>query len=147
MDTSGTCLRIYMLDFSKDFDRIDFNILMQKLINMRVHPFLINWIANFLTDRSQRTRIGSNFSSWRTTNGRVPEWTKLGPLLFLIMVNDLNISDDTVKFVDDTTIWEPSGHTTLFQRWILVEKRLRRRQPYINVALMSFYKRWFNISK
>jgi hypothetical protein len=95
-----------MLDFSKAFDRIDFNILMQKLINMRVHPSLINWIANFLTDRSQRTKIGSNFSSGRTTNGGVPQGTKLGPLLFLIIVNDLNVSDDTVKFVDDTTLWE-----------------------------------------
>jgi hypothetical protein len=95
-----------MLDFSKAFDRIDFNILKQILINMRVHPILINWIANFLTDRSQRTRIGSNFSSWRTTNGVVPQDTKLDPLLFLIMVNDLNVSDDTVKFVDDTTILE-----------------------------------------
>ena len=106
MDIPGACLRICMLDFSKAFDRIDFNILMQKLINMRVHPILINWIANFLTDRSQRTRIGSNFSSLRTTNGGVPQGTKLGPLLLLIMVNDLNVSDDTVKFVDDTTIWE-----------------------------------------
>jgi hypothetical protein len=42
----------------------------------------------------------------RTTNGGVPQGTKLGPLLLLIMVNDLNVSDDTVKFVDDTTIWE-----------------------------------------
>ena len=106
MDTPGACLRICMLDFSEAFDRIDFNILMQNLINMRVHPILINWIANFLTDRSQRTRIGSNVSSWRTTNGGVPQGPELGPLLFLIMVNDLNVSDDTVKFVDDTTIWE-----------------------------------------
>ena len=106
MDTPGTCLRICTLDFSKAFDRIDFNILLQKLINMGIHPVLTNWIANFLTDRGQRTRIGPNYSCWRTINGGVPQGTKLGPLLFLIMVNDLKVSDDSVKFVDDTTLWE-----------------------------------------
>ena len=107
MDTPGTCLRICTLDFSKAFDRIDFNIFnIQKLINMGIHPVLTNWIANFLTDRRQRTRIGPNYSCWRTINGGVPQGTKLGPLLFLIMVNDLKVSDDSVKFVDDTTLWE-----------------------------------------
>ena len=106
MDTPGTCLRICTLDFSKAFDGIDFNILLQKLINIGIHPVLINWIANFLTDRRQRTRIGPNYSCWRPINGGVPQGTKLGPLLFLIMVNDLKVSVDSVKFVDDTTLWE-----------------------------------------
>ena len=106
MDTPGTLLRICMLDFSKAFDRIDFNILSEKLHRMGVHPVLINWIANFLTDRKQRTRIENHYSSWKTINAGVPQGTKLGPLLFLIMVNDLSVSPDTVKFVDDTTIWE-----------------------------------------
>ena len=106
MDTPGTLLRICMLDFSKAFDRTDFNILSEKLHRMGVHPVLINWIANFLTDRKQRTRIENHYSSWKTINAGVPQGTKLGPLLFLIMVNDLSVSPDTVKFVDDTTIWE-----------------------------------------
>ncbi len=45
-------------------------------------------------------------SNWETINAGVPQGTKLGPLLFLIMANDMRVSDDTVKFVDDTTIWE-----------------------------------------
>jgi hypothetical protein len=72
---------------------------------MGIHPVLINWIANFLTDRRQRTRIGPNYSCWRSINGGVQQGTKLGPLLFLLMVNDLKVSDDSVKFVDDTTLW------------------------------------------
>ena len=42
MDTPGTLLRICMLDFSKAFDRVNFDILSEKLHRMRVHPFLIN---------------------------------------------------------------------------------------------------------
>ncbi len=51
-------------------------------------------------------RIGLNYSCWRSINGGVPQGTKLGPLLFLIIVNDLKVSDDSVKFVDDTALWE-----------------------------------------
>ena len=67
---------------------------------------LLNWIANFLTDRQQRTRVGQFFSEWKFLNAGVPQGTKLGPLLFLIMINDLAVADGTVKFVDDTSLWE-----------------------------------------
>ena len=46
MDSPGALLRICMLDFFKAFDRIDFNILLEKLYGMGIHPVLINWIAN-----------------------------------------------------------------------------------------------------
>ena len=110
MDTPGTLLRICMPDFSKAFDRIDFNILSENFHRMGVHPVLINWIANFLTDRKQRIRIENHYSSWKTINAGVPQGTKLGPLLFLIMVNDLSISPDTVKFADDIL---PSGRLSV----------------------------------
>ena len=73
---------------------------------MKIHPVLLNWIANFLTNRQQRTRVGQLFSEWKYTNAGVPQGTKLGPLLFLIMINDLVASDETVKFVDHTSLFE-----------------------------------------
>ena len=73
---------------------------------MEIHPVLHNWIANFLTDRQQRTRVGQFFSEWKFLNAGVPQGTKLGQVLFLIMINDLAVADETVKFVDDTSLWE-----------------------------------------
>ena len=105
-DNIESTLRICLLDFSKAFDRIDHNVLLRKLQQMTVHPILINWIADFLSDRLQRTKIGDEYSAWNYIRAGVPQGTKLGPLLFLIMVNDLRPSNDLVKFVDDSTMWE-----------------------------------------
>ena len=103
-DKAGSALRICLLDFSKAFDRIDHNILLSKLKRMEVHPVLLNWVANFLTDRLQRTRVGPYFSDWKNINAGVSQGTKLGPFLFLIMVNA--VSDNAVKYVNDTSLWE-----------------------------------------
>ena len=96
-DKAGFALRTCLLDFSKAFDRIDHNILLRKLKRMEVHPVLLNWVANFLTDRLQRTRVGPYFSDWKNTNAGVPQGTKLGPLYliwsttyqFLIMLSSM----------------------------------------------------------
>ena len=76
---------------------------------------LLNWIANFLSDRQQRARVGQYFSEWKSINAGVPQGTKFGPLLLLIMINDLAVSDETVKFVDDTSLWEIISNNSLSQ--------------------------------
>ena len=105
-DDLGSSLRICLLNVSKAFDRIDHNVLLRKLQLMAVQPFLINWIADFLSNRIQRTKIGQDYSAWKYIQAGIPQGTKLGPLHFLIMVNDLKPGTDLVKFVDCSTTWE-----------------------------------------
>ncbi len=73
---------------------------------MGVPNLLTNWVSVFLKNRQQRVKIGSITSPWLTVNGGVPQGTKLGPLLFLVMINDLQPASPTVKFMDDTSTYE-----------------------------------------
>ena len=69
-----------MIDFSKAFDRIDHNVLIDKLRLLNVPPVLLNWCASFLRQRQQRVKLQNCTSNWRTMNAGVPQGTKLGPL-------------------------------------------------------------------
>ncbi len=71
-----------------------------------VPPVLLRWVHAFLLNRKQRVRIGQETSDWGKTNGGVPQGTKLGPLLFITMINDMELSLPTVKYVDDSSAYE-----------------------------------------
>ncbi|CAB4016967.1 RNA-directed DNA polymerase from transposon BS [Paramuricea clavata] len=81
-------------------------------------PFKLffNRIYDFLTDREQCVKFDDYYSSWKKTNGGLPQVTKLGPLLFAILVNQLlNNWHGCIKFVDDSTAFEiiPRGSPSL----------------------------------
>ena len=105
LDTDGCSLRIVLLDFSQAFDRINLNVLITKLIDMGLRRSLIPWLCDFLSNRRQRVKLGESISEWAQVNAGVAQGTKLGPILFLVMVNDLKtLQSDRWKYVDDLTI-------------------------------------------
>jgi hypothetical protein len=99
-------VRILFIDYRKAFDRIDHKILMSKLSNLDIPNFLLRWLASFLTERPQRIKIGNTFSTWSHTKAGVPQGTLLGPVSFILHINDLKTCTNTVKYVDDTSLWE-----------------------------------------
>ena len=118
-DKPGNLIRSCMIDYSKAFDRIDHNILLTKLSNFDVPPTLINWGANFLQDRQFCVKLGEIRSNWKQVNAGVPQGTIVGPLFFLVMINDLTITHHLYKYVDDCSTYEvvsrPAYNSTLQQ--------------------------------
>lgn len=80
---------------------------MSKVASFNLHPCLVRWIAVFLEGRTQLVSIETSISTPLCLNGGIPQGTKLGPLLFAIMVDDLMLSwCPRAKFVDDLTLLE-----------------------------------------
>jgi len=72
---------------------------------------LLRWVENFLIGRQLRVKIGQDFSDWLEIWGTVPQGTLLGVLCFVCMINDLSTGCETIKYVDDTTLYNVSSQT------------------------------------
>lgn len=95
------------VDFRKAFDTIDRNILLRKLYAYGIRGVAFDLISDYLSNRYQFVSINGASSTVREVNLGVPQGSVLGPLLFLICINDLpNISESfkSVIFADDTTL-------------------------------------------
>ena len=94
-------------DVSKAFDRVWHKGLIFKLRQYGIDGDLLNWILDYLDDRKQRVVIRSCMSSFKRVNAGVPQGSVLGPLLFLIFVNDISDSllSLTRLFADDSSLF------------------------------------------
>ena len=101
------------LDLSKAFDTLDHSILLSKLYDYGIRGILLKLFKHYLSNRFQFVSIDNHDSSFKPIRCGVPQGSILGPLLFLIYVNDICNSSKLLQFIlfaDDTSVFMSSDN-------------------------------------
>ena len=103
----GSPVDVINLDFQKPFDKVPHQRLILKLKSHGMGNSIVNWIEQWLTDRKQRVVVDGEVSSWKSVLSGVPQGSVLGPILFLVYINDLEegVTGKILKFADDTKLF------------------------------------------
>ena len=124
------------IDLKKAFDTVDHKILLDKLNFYGFRGLINQWFSSYLNDRTQTTQIADHISNKASPSFGVPQGSVLGPLLFLLYVNDIHQCSNKLKFylfADDTNI-------------LFAEKRLKVIETVVNSELHKLYD-WLTSNK
>ena len=132
---------IIYLDFKKAFDQVPHKRLLAKIKAHGIDGKLLAWLENWLSQRKQRVVINGKTSEWTNVTSGVPQGSVLGPILFLIYINDIDsdLCCKISKFADDTKI---GNKATLPQQRQQIQSDLNK--------LVEWSERWqmsFNVDK
>ena len=111
---------LILLDISKAFDKVWHPGLLHKIKQLGFSGNLYNWIESYLSNRRQRVVVGGKSSQYLPTFAGVPQGSILGPLLFLIFINDMttDLQLECHQYADDTTLVYRTATPTVMHAYI-----------------------------
>jgi len=118
----GKEVRAVFCDISKAFDRVWHRGLLFKLDHLGIQGNLLSWFKSYLSARKQRVVYANTASSWCNVSAGVPQRSILGPLLFLLYINDIvsHINSNIKLFADDTSTYiivkDPTDSTAIINQ-------------------------------
>ena len=136
----GHNIDVVFLDFSKVFDKVPHVRLMSKVRAHGITGNVAGWIEEWLRGRKQRVVLNGKASDWEDVLSGVPQGSVLGPILFLIYINDIDDAVDCVstlmkKFADDTKI---ASVTDTLEQCQLLQEQIDALQRWAEIWQMSF---------
>ena len=137
LDQNKFCVRV-LVDLKKVFDTVDHEILPKKLSHYGIRGIANEWFCSYLTKRKQYVIIGNQVSTLNEISTGVPQGSVLGPLLFLIYINDLHKCikySKTYHFADDTSIMQ--SHSSLQILSKLINKDLSNLSNWLKANTLS----------
>ncbi len=97
-------VRVIFVDVTKAFDRVDHTLLLNEMLTLGALFFLVEWMYSFLKGHHHQVKINGPCSKWRESTAGMPQGTWLGPLSFIVLINDLKILCPAHKLFDDVTL-------------------------------------------
>ena len=137
MDDGGSVDIIYM-DFQKAFDSVPHKRLITKVKALGVDGNVLKWITDFLFDRTQTVVVNSAESKEAPVTSGIPQGSVLGPILFLMYINDLpaNVLNQVRLFADDTKLFTRSDEVGATDT---LQDDLTRLQEWSNKRSLRFH--------
>lgn len=145
--SEGKMVGVIFMDLKRAFETIDRDILLDKLYQYGIRDRVLDWFRTYLRNRTQQVRFNDKWSEVISNEYGVPQGSVLGPLLFIIYINDIvNLCPEecSIKmFADDTVIYVPGKSSAEVERKMnmllsIVEKWMERNKLKMNVEKTKY---------